>query len=99
MQYHILFTYIFRIEDMTARYNIYAFKWVKQDNTFYCEDPVAGVHPIDRNQFYIVNDDTGGFRRFRYTKIVGYNKQGSDSVVYNEFESEDGITCLIKIVE
>ena len=84
---------------MTPRYSIHAFDWHKEENTFVCNYPYPAFHPIDRKQFYIVNDDTCGFRRFRYIKTIGYNILGVDSPVYNQFESEDGIKCLIKIVE
>ena len=79
---------------MAPRYNIYAFKWVKQDNAFYCESPILGMHPTDRKQFYIVNDETCGFRRFTYVKTY----QILD-VLYNQFKSEDDIFCAVKIIE
>jgi hypothetical protein len=79
---------------MTPRYSIYAFDWRKDENAFFCNSPHSAFHPIDRKQFYIVNDDTSGFRRFQYIKVVNV-----DGVAYNQFESEDSIKCLIKIIE
>lgn len=79
---------------MTARYNIYAFKWVNELNTFMCENPIPGIHPIDRKQFYIVNNDTGGFRRFEYMNVIDI-----DGVAYNNFKSEDDILCAVKIIK
>jgi hypothetical protein len=84
---------------MTQRYSIYSFNWDKSQNTFICESPHPAFHPIDRKQFYIVNDDTGGFRRFQYEKTITYVNSIDNSAVYNQFESEDGIKCLIKIIE
>ena len=91
---------IFNLKIMTQQYNIYSFEWLKEANLFLCKDPIPGVHPIGREQFYIVNSDTGGFRRFRYTQTRITHSElppyiGSD--VYNQFESEDGIQCFIKI--
>lgn len=79
---------------MTPRYSIYAFDWQKEQNTFVCDSPHHTFHPTDRKQFYIVNDDTCGFRRFRYVKVITFN-----DIAYNQFESEDGIKCLVKIIE
>jgi hypothetical protein len=79
---------------MTPRYSIHAFDWHKDMNMFFCKSPHPAYHPIDRKQFYIVNDDTSGFRRFQYVKAISF-----DDIACNQFESEDGIKCLIKIVE
>lgn len=87
-----------KISNMTARYNIHAFEWDKQSNSFRVENPIFGIHPTDRSQFYIVNEDTGGFRRFIYTCVKGYTLHPDNfNVQYNVFESEDGIKCFIKI--
>jgi hypothetical protein len=79
---------------MTLNYNIYAFEWDKSNRTFICNTPIHGLHPTDRKQFYIINGDTGGFRRFRHV-FTGE----VDNEIYNQFISEDGIYCRIKAVE
>lgn len=82
---------------MNQWYNIYAFKWYKELNTFICDsEPIPGIHPIGKEQFYIVNDYTGGFRRFRYVKSFVTEL---DNVIYNEFVSEDGIHCTVRSIK
>lgn len=79
---------------MTPRYSIYAFDWHKDQNTFICDSPHLAFHPTDRKQFYIVNEDTGGFRRFQYINVISIA-----GIIYNQFQSEDGIKCLVKLIE
>jgi hypothetical protein len=89
---------------MDLRYNIHAFRWDPVVNAFFVENPIFGIHPITREQFYIVNEDTKGFRRFRYIKEVGFTVMGGFTITadhiesFKEFESEDGIRCYIKIL-
>jgi hypothetical protein len=82
---------------MPNRFNIYAFQWFKELNTFIVDNPIFGIHPITREEFYIVNEDTGGFRRFRYVKTYAAYITETDEELYNHFESEDGIYCAIRI--
>jgi hypothetical protein len=79
---------------MTPQYSIYAFDWDTINKTFICKSPHPAFHPVDRKQFYIVNADTSGFRRFQYVRVIDI-----DNIAYNQFESEDDIKCLIKIIE
>lgn len=80
---------------MDLRYSIYAFRWVKESNSFFADSPVPTIHPIDRKQFYIINKDSGGFRRFRWVKDDVSVPGIGDG--YTLFESEDNIKCYIKI--
>jgi len=83
---------------MTPKYSIYSFSWYKNLNMFICENPIEGIHPTTKKEFYIINDDTGGFRRFRYLKTSNIS-HFNISEKYAQFESEDGISCAIKIPE
>ena len=49
--------------------------------------------PNDKKQFYIVNQKTGGFRRFLFVKEV----ESTETWVEYLFESEDGIKCMVLI--
>ena len=85
--------------DNNIRYPIQFFTWVKEENTFYGHShelwhpDYAYNFPNDKEQFYIFNPNTGGFRRFRFVKEV------DSTEVYVEylFESEDGIKCMVLI--
>lgn len=84
---------------MEYRYDILQFHWNKDTNTFYAEAPHleclmpdGNIHPEafpnQKGQFFIDNNQTGGFRRFRFISEIA-----SEWL----FESEDGIQCRICI--
>ena len=94
-------------------YDINDFNWVKELNTFFGYYEFlwekSGQYncpfPNGRKQFFIENEKTGGFRRFR---LVSENVEtqwyeytdGSGEVELGEFRSllfssEDGIECKI----
>ena len=80
---------------MFQRYNIEAFAWHANLNCFVCDqEPIPGIHPIGKKQFSIVNESTGGMRRFRYVKTIFINDW-----FYNYFVSEDGIDCIIREID
>lgn len=92
---------------MEYRYDIHQFVWNKDTNSFYAEAyhldcllPDGTFHreafPNQKQQFYIDNSKTGGFRRFRFLKEI---KSDIGGIGYTEwlFESEDGIECRIAI--
>lgn len=92
---------------MEYRYDVRQFSWNKRNKEFYCEAynlecimPDGNIHPEafpnQKQQFFIDNSKTGGFRRFRY---IGDNKIEVDGFEYTQwiFESEDGIKCIIGI--
>jgi hypothetical protein len=103
---------------MEYRYDIGNFYWNKEANTFFAEAwnlecflPEGSIHPYafpnQKEQFFIDNPKTGGFRRFRFLKESTETFVGID---YNEmefsfettnwlFESEDGIKCSICVAE
>lgn len=68
-------------------YDIIWFPWVKAENSFIVPLARPGLHPIGKRQFYIKNNNTQNFRRFRYVE---------EQLGYNVFQSEDGIKCKIK---
>ena len=93
---------------MEYRYDIRQFVWNKDENSFFAEAyfldcllPDGTFHreafPNQKQQFYIDNPKTGGFRRFRYVKDNAVTDEGE--YLYTEwiFESEDGIKCKISI--
>ena len=78
-------------------YSIHQFRWSKHENAFFA---IAGklwpnehTHipfPNGKREFFIENEETGGFRRFRFdsgTLVEGVEEW--------EFRSEDGIRCVI----
>lgn len=92
---------------MEYSYDIRQFAWNKRDREFHadaynleCLLPDGLIHPEafpnQKQQFFIHNYKTGGFRRFRY---IGDNKFEVDGFEYTQwvFESEDGIKCIIGI--
>lgn len=83
---------------MDLRYNIHAFRWDPVVEAFFVDNPIFGIHPITREQFYILNEDTQGFRRFRFVEEVGFTITPQHVESYKLFESEDGIKCYIKIL-
>lgn len=103
---------------MEYRYEIEDFNWNKETNTFYadawnlmCQLPDGSIHPEvfpnGKKEFYIHNNSTGGFRRFRFlresieTFFGGDESQMEFSIETTNwlFESEDGIKCSICVEE
>jgi hypothetical protein len=100
---------------MEYKYHIDQFSWNKNENTFFaeapfldCQMPDGNIHPEAfpnmKKQFFIVNTDTGGFRRFRFVgeEIIysnNENEMGVELYLFTQwiFESEDGIKCKIAI--
>lgn len=78
-------------------YSVKSFNWVEEDNTFYASEKDLFTHshpepfPNGREQFYIVNDLTEGFRRFRFKKET-VSTEGNVEWIY---ESVDGILASI----
>ncbi len=101
---------------MDYKYDIRNFFWNKELNTFFAQGwdlvaelPDGSIHPEafpnGKEEFYIHNYQTGGFRRFRFvdTLIEHYVDTYEDGS-FSEFEvnsllfeSEDGIKCNIII--
>jgi hypothetical protein len=77
-------------------YDIRQFYWNKSTNSFYQDAwnlyPIEGNYhcafPNLKQQFFIQNGKTEGFRRFRFIE-----EKWPDWI----FESEDGIKCIIRI--
>jgi hypothetical protein len=103
---------------MEYRYEIEDFNWNKETNTFYadawnlmCQLPDGSIHPEvfpnGKKEFYIHNNSTGGFRRFRFLKesTEKFTPMDSDGNYFEFelsswlFESEDGIKCSICVEE
>jgi hypothetical protein len=94
---------------MEYHYHISQFQWNKDLNTFFayaweldCIMPDGDIHPEafpnQKQQFFIDNPTTGGFRRFRFVKENASIGLKYDYVsTYWLFESEDGIECSICI--
>ncbi len=94
---------------MEYHYHISQFQWNKDANTFVaeawnldCVMPDGNIHPEafpnQKQQFFIDNPATGGFRRFRFVKEYGVQSDENDYVsTYWLFDSEDGIECSICI--
>ena len=93
---------------MNIVYDIREFEWNTHDNSFYADAPYlipiepAGYYhyafPNEKKQFYIKNQDTGGYRRFRFiSEFVRMNIGEDDFEPHSfwEFVSEDGILCRI----
>lgn len=82
-------------------YSVKSFNWVEEDNTFYASENDLWIHshsqpfPNGREQFYIVNDLTEGFRRFRFKKET-VSTEGNVEWI---FESVDGILASILMNE
>ena len=87
------------VMEKPIEYPIQFFTWVKEENTFYGHShelwhpDYAYNFPNDKKQFYIVNQKTGGFRRFRFVKEV----ESTETWVEYLFESEDGIKCMVLV--
>ena len=92
-------------------YNINQFEWSQAENTFYAFAPslVAilpdyTIHPYAfanmKEQFFIINPETGERRRFRFVK-EGTKALSDLDIEYDAtywlFESEDGIKCKVWI--
>jgi hypothetical protein len=94
---------------MEYHYHISQFQWNKDVNTFFayawdldCIMPDGDIHPEvfpnQKQQFFIDNPTTGGFRRFRFVKEYDINSDENEYVSTDWlFESEDGIKCSICI--
>lgn len=98
---------------MKYRYDVSQFRWNKEQNFFYGEAPHlmcfnndGWIHPEafpnQKQQFFIDNTKTGGFRRFRFVKEVVNQFEDKEQnewydVIEWIFESEDGIKCIIGI--
>jgi hypothetical protein len=95
------------MSNMEYHYNIEQFNWNKDINTFYAEAAHlvcmmgdGSIHPEafpnQKGQFFIDNNRTNEFRRFRFIKAITSEIGG---IRYTEwvFQSEDGIECRISI--
>ena len=101
---------------MEYTYHIRQFEWSQAENTFYAFAPNLvttlpdhTIHPYTfanmKEQFYILNPETGGRQRFRFVKedtktviIDEYDMECEEcTYTYWLFESEDGIKCKIWI--
>jgi hypothetical protein len=98
---------------MEYKYHIDQFFWNKDENTFFaeacfldCQMSDGNIHPEAfpnmKKQFFIVNTDTGGFRRFRFVEeitnwLIDENERTKYEMIDWVFESEDGIKCKIAI--
>jgi hypothetical protein len=98
---------------MEYKYHIDQFFWNKDENTFFaeacfldCQMSDGNIHPEAfpnmKKQFFIVNTDTGGFRRFRFVEeitnwLIDENERTKYEMIDWVFESEDGIKCKIVI--
>lgn len=75
-------------------YDVKFFVYSKELNSFYADAWELHTHehqrafPNDKQQFYITNPKTGGYRRFTFKKEVD---------THYLFESKDGIRCVICI--
>lgn len=91
-------------------YSIHQFRWNKENNALYaaandlaCRMPDGSIHPHTfpnhKSQFFIVNEKTGGFRRFRFIREAIYAIEYDTELYMAEwiFESEDNIKCHIHI--
>ena len=92
---------------MEYRYHISQFRWDKANNEFFAEAPYlecimpdGNIHPEafpnQKQQFFIDNPKTGGFRRFRFIREE-VNVASDYEFTHWLFESEDGIKCYIAI--
>ena len=98
---------------MEYKYHIDQFVWNKDENTFFaeapflhCQMPDGNIHheafPNMKKQFFIVNTNTDGFRRFRFVEettnwLIDENEHTKYEMIDWIFESEDGIKCKIAI--
>jgi hypothetical protein len=99
---------------MEYTYDINQFYWNKEHNTFYADAwdlvailPDGSIHPEafpnEKQQFFIRNYKTEGFRRFTFVDeikdcVADVYEDGSFSqseITSWIFESEDGIRCSI----
>jgi len=94
-------------------YDIKQFAWDSATNSFFADAfhlcatlPDGLIHPeafpSAKQQFVIMNYETGGFRRFRFVDayVEYYPIDGFDETYESHiwlFESEDGIKCNITI--
>ena len=92
---------------MEYRYDVTQFRWNKDTNSFYGDaphlvhfNPDGSIHPYafpnQKQQFFIDNHKTGGFRRFRFVKEITAEFDGFEYIEW-VYESEDGIECRIAI--
>lgn len=97
---------------MKYTYHIKQFQWSPKENTFsafalHLDTIMADgtIHPYAfanmKEQFYILNPETGGRRRFRFvkeeTESVDLDECEVMTATYWLFESEDGIKCKVWI--
>jgi hypothetical protein len=85
----------------TIVYDIYDFKWFKEENTFRANSETLydisspnyykTPFPNGRKKFNITNEKTKGFRRFIYQSEILLN----DKEILMVYKSEDGIKCEI----
>ena len=93
-------------------YDIHSFYWSKERNTlsasawqlFSINHPdLQEPFPSQKEQFIIKNNETGGFRRFRFQKEVRYELEVEHGccaeLIEYFFESEDEIKCIIIVYE
>jgi hypothetical protein len=92
---------------MEYRYDVTQFSWNKDTNSFYGDaphlvhfNPDGSIHPYAfpnmKEQFFIDNHKTGGFRRFRFVREITAEFDGIEFIEWL-YESEDGIECRIAI--
>jgi len=90
-------------------YSVNQFRWVMNNNAFYASatdltcilnDGSIHPHPFPNNksQFFIQNEKTGGFRRFRFIteKIYAIDYSNERYLTELIFESEDNIKCHVR---
>lgn len=91
-------------------YSLNQFKWIKGDNALYayanklvCRMVDGSIHPDTfpnyKSQFFIYNNKSGGFRRFRFLRegICGIDYNTGGYLIELIFESEDNIKCHIQL--
>lgn len=93
-------------------YDIRDFYWSKERNLFSASawqlfsttnPDLQEPFPSQKEQFIIKNNETGGFRRFRFQKEVRYELEVEHGccaeLIEYFFESEDEIKCIIIVYE
>jgi hypothetical protein len=87
-------------------YDIRDFRWIQDEMSFYAD--LTLLYPVERkggtipfpngkNQFFIKNFDTGGYRRFNFVQEFSRSDPYYLIETLWEFVSEDGIYCRIRI--
>lgn len=93
---------------MQIEYDINSFEWSQQANTFYGDagyiHAIGQAHssaepfPSGKRQFNIRNQETGGFRRFRFVREMVVNEPDWTFTEWL-FQSEDEqpISCILYV--